>query len=139
MTMEGSPVGPVLFFLVYLALFLVRPLWAHMGYGLGVKAIGKLREASAKVGKAATVLGCTVLGGLIASYVSISIQTVATINEGASVAIQTDVLEKIFPNMLSFGYVFLMYYFIKKRQANPVVLILVTFALSILLSFFGIL
>ena len=84
------------------------------------------------------MLGCTVLGGLIASYVSISIQTVATINEGASVAIQTDVLDKIFPNMLSFGYVFLMYYFIKKRQANPVVLILVTFALSILLSFFGI-
>ena len=48
-------------------------------------------------------------------------------------------MDKIFPNMLGFGYVFLMYYFIKKRQANPVVLILVTFGLSILLSFFGIL
>ena len=61
------------------------------------------------------------------------------VNANAKVAIQTDVLDKIFPNMLAFGYVFLMYYFIKKRQANPVVLILVTFGLSILLSFFGIL
>ncbi|MST71635.1 PTS N-acetylgalactosamine transporter subunit IID [Olsenella sp. CA-Schmier-601-WT-1] len=139
MAMEGSPVGPILFFLVYLALFLIRPLWARMGYGLGVKAIGRLKEASAKIGKAATVLGCTVLGGLIASYVSINIQTVVQVNENAKVAIQTDVLDKIFPNMLAFGYVFLMYYFIKKRQANPVVLILVTFGLSILLSFFGIL
>lgn len=45
----------------------------------------------------------------------------------------------IFPNILSIGYVFTMYYFLKNKKVSPVVLILVTFGLAILCSFFGIL
>lgn len=139
MAMEANPVGPILFFAVYLTLFLIRPVWAHMGYNLGTKAVDMLKEATGRISKAATILGCTVIGGLIASYVSITIVAEVPITDTTSLNIQTDFLDKIFPNILSFGYVFLLYWLLKKKQANPVVLILGTFILAIVLSFFGIL
>jgi len=139
MAMEGNILGPVIFFLVYLAIFIMRWFWTHLGYNLGTKAIGKITAASDIISKAATVLGCTVIGGLIASYVNIEVQTQIYVNEAKTVAIQADFLDMIFPNILSIGYVFLMYYFLKKKQVSPVVLILATFVLAIILSFFGIL
>lgn len=139
MALEANPVGPILFFLVYLALFLIRPLWAHMGYDLGTKAVSMLRDVSSRVSKAATVLGCTVIGGLIASYVHITLLVEVPINDAVTLNIQKDFLDKIFPNLLPFGYVFLLYYLLVKKRVNPIVLIIVTFVLSIALSFFGIL
>lgn len=139
MAMEGSVVGPILFFAVYVTIFAMRWFWTHLGYSLGVKAVAKITDMSEVLSKAATVLGCTVIGGLIASYVSINVQTQIVISETNIVNLQTDFFDKIFPNILSFGYVFLMYYFLKKKKVSPVVLILITFILSIALSFLGIL
>ena len=139
MAMEGNILGPVIFFLVYAAIFIMRWFWTHLGYNLGVKAIEKISAASDIISKAATVLGCTVIGGLIASYVHIEVQTQIYVNEAKTVALQEDFFDMIFPNILSIGYVFLIYYFLKKKQISPVVLILVTFVLAIVLSFFGML
>ncbi|WP_244049080.1 PTS galactosamine transporter subunit IID [Fannyhessea vaginae] len=139
MALEGNPTGPVLFFLVYLALFLIRPLWTHLGYNLGTKAVSMLSDASLHISKAATVLGCTVIGGLIASYVHITLLCEVPINDTVTLNIQKDFLDKIFPNLLPFGYVFLLYFLLTKKRANPIVLIVITFVLAIVLSFFGIL
>lgn len=139
MAIEGNPVGPALFLAVYIALFVLRGFWTHLGYNLGSKAVDVLKEASGKISKAATVLGCTVIGGLIASYVKIALVATVPITDSVSLDIQTGFLDKIFPNILSFGYVFLLYYLLKKKQANPVVLILATFVLAIFFSFLGIL
>ena len=70
---------------------------------------------------------------------SINVQTEIVVNEAKTVALQSDFFDMIFPNILSIGYVFLMYYFLKKKKVSPVVLIVVTFLLSIALSFLGIL
>lgn len=139
MAMEGSIMGPLLFFAFYLAVFVLRIVWTHLGYNLGSSALGFIKEASTTIGKAATVLGCTVIGGLIASYVSIEVMSSIYVNEVSTVFIQADFFDKIFPNILSVGYVFTMFYFLKKKKVSPVVLILVTFVLAIVLSFFGIL
>lgn len=139
MAMEGNVLGPLIFFLVYVTIFIMRWFWTHLGYNLGVRAVEKISAASDIISKAATVLGCTVIGGLIASYVKIEVQTQIYVNEAKTVALQADFFDMIFPNILSIGYVFLMYYFLKKKQTSPVVLILATFLLAIALSFFGIL
>lgn len=139
MAMEGSIAGPVLFFAVYLVIFFLRVVWTHLGYDLGTKAVATITEGAEKIGKAATVLGCTVIGGLIASYVSINVLVEIPVNEVKTVALQADFFDKIFPNILSFGYVFLMYYFLKKRKVSPVVLIVATFIVAIVGSFVGIL
>lgn len=137
--MEGSVLGPIIFFAVYLAIFILRIAWTHLGYNLGVKAIDKIKHNSKVIGKAATVLGVTVIGGLIASYVKINVLTNIVVNESKTVSLQTDFFDKIFPNILALGYTLLMYFLIKNKKISPVILIFSTFIMAIVLSFFGIL
>lgn len=139
MAIDGSVLGPILFFTTYVIIFGLRWMWTHIGYNLGVKAVEKISDASEIVAKAATVLGCTVIGGLIAAYVHINVLTEIYVNEAHTVLVQADFFDKIFPNILSFGYVFLMYFFLTKKKTSPVTLILATFVVAVVCSFFGIL
>lgn len=136
---DGSILGPIIFALVYLGIFFMRVFWAHTGYTLGIKSIAKIKENSEILSKAATILGVTVIGGLIASYVNIELATTWQINAEKTISLQKDFLDKIFPNLLPLGYTFLMYYLLKNKKMNPVLLILITFVLAILLSYLGIL
>lgn len=136
---QGSLLGPIIFFLVYLTIFILRIVWTHLGYNLGVKAIDKIKTSSQTISKAATILGVTVIGGLIASYVHINVLSEIAINAEHTVSIQKDFFDKIFPNILPMGYTLLMYGLLKKKKVSPVVLILVTFVLAILMSLIGVL
>lgn len=138
MAMSGSIVGPIIFFAVYLAIFLARVVWTHLGYNLGVKAISAIKQYSGIISKCATILGITVIGGLIASYVNINVIASIPVNEVKTVLIQADFFDKIFPKILPLGYTFAMYGMLRKK-VSPIVLIVVTFLLAIGLSFLGIL
>lgn len=137
--MQGSILGPIIFFAVYLAVFVFRIVWTHLGYNLGTKAIEKIKESSQIISKAATILGVTVIGGLIASYVHIEVLTTIAINAEHSVSLQTDFFDSIFPNLLPMGYTLLMFFFLKKKKVSPTTLILGTFIMAIILSFVGVL
>ncbi len=136
---RGNLLGPILFFAVYLLIFFLRVGWTHVGYSVGVKAIDKVRENSQMIARSATILGITVIGGLIASYVHINVVTSFAIDSTHSVALQQDFFDKVFPNILPMAYTLLMYYFLRVKKAHPVLLIGVTFVLSIVCSAFGIL
>ena len=137
--LQGSILGPIIFFTVYLTIFILRIAWTHLGYNTGVKAIGLIKEKSQIISKAATILGVTVIGGLIASYIKISVLTEIPINAQKTVSIQKDFFDKIFPNMLPMAYALLMFYLLKKKKVSPIALIFITFVLAILLSFLGVL
>lgn len=136
---EGNILGPIIFFGVYLTIFLLRNVWTVAGYNLGTKAIDMIKENSELFANAATILGITVIGALIASYVHIELLPEIAISATNIVNIQADFFDKIFPNILPLGYVLLMFYLLKKKQVSPVVLIIATLILSIGCSFFGIL
>lgn len=136
---DGNLLGPIIFFIVYVGIFLLRIFWAHLGYDLGTRAIVMIKENSEVISKAATILGLTVIGGLIASYVHIEVAAKFKVASGHSISLQKDFFDNIFPNILPFGYTFLMYYFLKNKKTSPVLLIAVTFVLAIILSFFGVL
>jgi PTS system galactosamine-specific IID component len=138
MALDGNVVGPILFFGVYLAIWILRIAWTHLGYNLGLKAIDTIKVYSGMISRCATILGITVIGGLIASYVSINVLVGIPVNEVKTVMLQADFFDKIFPKVLPLAYTFTMFAFLRKK-VSPIVLIGVTFALSILLSFFGIL
>ncbi len=76
---------------------------------------------------------------MIANYVHITVLSQAVISEANTVSVQTDFFDKIFPNILPFGFVFLLYYLLRSKKVSPVILIVGTFVLAILLSFLGIL
>lgn len=136
---QGNILGPILFFAVYLTIFILRIAWTHLGYNLGVKAIEKLKTGTQAISKSATILGVTVIGGLIASYVHISLAPQIVVNAEKTVSLQADFIDKIFPNILPLGYVFLMYYLLKKKNVSPVVLILITFIFAVVGSLIGLL
>ncbi len=125
--------------MVYVLMFLARIPIAHIGYNTGARAITKIRENSAIVSRAAGILGCTVIGGLIATYVSISVKTKIHVASGHSISIQTQFFDRIFPNILPLGYTFLLYWLLKKKNTSPVLLIVMTFVLAIFLSWLGVL
>lgn len=137
--LQGSVVGPILFFLAYVGIFLSRVVWTRMGYSLGVKAIERIKENSQGISKAASILGLTVIGALIASYVHINLLTTIAIGPEHAISLQTDFLDRIIPNLLPMLYTFLMFFLLKRKQMNPTLLILVTFGSAILLSLVGIL
>lgn len=136
---QGNVLGPIIFFAVYVTIFCLRIVWTRLGYNLGTKAIDIIKTSSQTISRAATILGCTVIGGLIASYVHISVLAKIAINAKHSISLQTDFFDRILPNILSLGYTFLMFYLLKKKKVSPVVLIFTTFVLAILLSFLGVL
>ena len=135
---QENPLGPILFFAIYLAIWILRIVWTHMGYNMGTKAIDLIKTSSQTISKAATILGVTVIGGLIATYININIALQIVVNDQKTVSIQTDFLDKIFPKILPLGYTFLMYYLLRKK-VSPVLLIFATFILAIVCSYFGIL
>lgn len=136
---QGSLIGPIAFFIIYLGLFLSRIYTARFGYDIGAKAIDKIKNVSKSLTKGATTLGVTVIGALIATYVKINVLSQIQINSEHSISLQTDFFDKILPNILPLGYTFLMYYLLKKKKVNPTILIVVTFSLAIIGSVLGVL
>lgn len=114
LAMQGSIAGPIIFLVLFNAVhFGLRFGLMHYGYNTGTKAIKALKENTKHVAHAASILGITVVGGLIASYINFKTTIVITAGK-AKVALQPDLLDKILPNMLPLGYTFLMYYLLKK-------------------------
>ncbi len=130
LAMEGSIAGPIVFLVLFNALhFFLRFFLMNYGYNTGVKAIASLKEQTKKISHAASIVGLTVVGGLIASMVNL--QTTLVITAGkASVNLQADVLDKVMPNMLALGYTLLMYKLLKKGY-SPIKLIGLTVLLGL--------
>ena len=136
---QGNILGPLMYILVYFTLFFLRVPITKMGYKLGVKSLDLIKEHSAKISNSAIMIAMTVVGGLIASYVNINVLTEISLGDGVMFNLQTELFDSILPNVLPLLYVWTMYYFLKKKKVSPMVLIIVTFLISIALSFFGIL
>ncbi len=132
---QGSILGPTIFFAVFFVIFLSRFILVRTGYDLGVKAISKIKNQTVKISRVATILGTTVIGGLIASYVSISLLTEITISEGTVVSLQADLIDNIFPNILPALITGLMYYLLKHKKVKPTILIFATIIVAIALSY----
>lgn len=136
--MSGNVFGPIFFFLAFNLLgFAIRFGFLHMGYKLGVGILDKIGDIGDKITRAAGILGMTVIGGLIASYVTLN--TTLTISSGdAVVNLQADVFDSIMPNLLPMLYTLFIFYLIRSKKKSPTVLIAITIVLCVIGSFFGI-
>ncbi|MDE5139199.1 PTS system mannose/fructose/sorbose family transporter subunit IID [Paenibacillus larvae subsp. larvae] len=128
---DGNPMGAVIFLIIFnIVHFGLRFGLMHYGYNTGTNAISSLKENTKKVSHAASIVGLTVVGALIASFVKV--QTSFVIHAGqAEIALQKDLLDKIMPNILPLGYTLLMYFLLKKGL-SPVMLILITVIIGII-------
>ncbi|MBW6411296.1 PTS system mannose/fructose/sorbose family transporter subunit IID [Clostridium weizhouense] len=138
MAMEGNVAGPIVFLIMFNALhFFLRFFLMNYGYKTGVKALSSLKEQTKKISHAASILGLTVVGGLIASMVNLKTTMVISVGSAkgdSAIKLQEGVLDQVMPNMLALGYTFLMYKLLKKGY-SPIKLIVITIALGLIAKF----
>ena len=136
LALQGSIMGAVFFIVLFNVVhFALRFGLAHYAYRMGVAAIPVIKANTKKVGHAASMVGMTVIGALVATYVRLS--TTAEIAAGdAVVKLQTDVIDKLMPAFLPLVYTLAMYALVK-RGWSPLKLIGITVALGITGRFMG--
>lgn len=128
---DGNPMGAVIFLLIFNVVhFALRFGLMHYGYNAGTNAISSLKENTKKVAHAASIVGLTVVGALIASFVKLESNLVIHAGQ-AKIALQKDLLDKVMPNLLPLVYTLLMYYLLKKGF-SPVKLIIITVIVGII-------
>ena len=86
---------------------------------------------------AAAVMGLTVIGGMIASMVSVNIALVANFGQDVTLNVQS-IFDDICPKILPLGLTFLIYRFLKKGVKATWIMVGII-VLGIVGKFFGIL
>lgn len=136
LALQGSIMGAVVFFLLFnLVHFGLRFGLAHYAYRMGVAAIPLIKANTRKVGHAASIVGMTVIGALVATYVRLGTTLEITAGD-AVVKLQADVLDKLMPAFLPLLYTLAMYGLIR-RGWSPLRLIVLTVVLGIVGKFAG--
>lgn len=136
LALQGSIMGAVVFFLLFnLVHFGLRFGLSHYAYRMGVAAIPLIKANTRKVGHAASIVGMTVIGALVATYVRLGTTLEITAGD-AVVKLQADVLDKLMPAFLPLLYTLAMYGLIR-RGWSPLRLIVITVVLGIVGKFAG--
>lgn len=136
LALQGSILGAVIFFLLFNTVhFGLRFSLAHYAYRMGVAAIPLIKANTRKVGHAASIVGMTVIGALVATYVRLSTTLQITAGD-AVVKLQADVIDKLMPAFLPLVYTLLMYALVR-RGWSPLRLIVITVALGVAGKFGG--
>lgn len=135
---SGSPLGPIFYIVALLAIILVfGKVLFNNGYRLGKKSLEFFGNAGiSDITKAVGVFGLIVVGCLSASRVKFALK-LAFENNGEQVLF-SDMLNQIFPNLLSLLLILLFYYLLKIKKVKMQTLFYVVMAAVIALSLLGI-
>lgn len=134
LALQGSILGAVVFIVLFNVVHLgLRFGLAHYAYRMGVAAIPLIKANTKKVGHAASIVGMTVIGALVATYVRLN--TTLEIKAGdAVVKLQTDVIDKLMPAFLPLVYTLIMFWLVR-RGWSPLRLIGITVVLGVVGKF----
>ncbi len=114
LAIEGNFMGPIVFLVLFNLLhFILQFGGIGYGYNTGLNALSRLRSGTKELSKLASIVGLTVIGALIASYVSMSTPLVLQAG-GVAINLQTDILDKVLPKMIPLAFTFLVYWLLKK-------------------------
>ena len=138
LALTGNLFAPILFLLLFnIPNVLVRYFGAHLGYNSGMKALNQFEKMGItdKIFRGAAIIGLLVIGGMVASMVSVNLGI--QIGSGDSAIALNDVLNGIMPKMLPLLTTLGIYKLIKKGvKVNAILLAIIV--LSILGTFVGI-
>lgn len=124
LALAGNLFAPILFLLLFnIPNILVRYFGVHFGYNSGMKALTKFEELGItdKIFRGAAILGLMVIGGMIASMISVNLAV--SIGSGDSAIAINDVLNGIMPKMLPLLTTLGIYKLIKKGISTNWILV----------------
>ena len=139
LALEGNVLGPILFIVLFNLVHLpLRFGLMHYFYSFGLKAFETLQNVTVHVQKAASIIGVTVVGALIASFVNVKLALEFNVGEKL-VNVQTEIIDAVMPNLLPLLLTLGIYHLIAKKGMSPTTIIWLIIAISLVLSFLGIL
>ena len=139
LALKGNILGPILFLILYnIPHFLTRYYGLFLGYDLGTKAIDSLSSGSGfqKATNAASVMGLTVIGGMIASMVNIKFAYV--FKSGKTVLNLQSIVDQICPDLLPLAVTFFINWLLQKKHVKTSWIMIGCFAFGIIFKYFGI-
>lgn len=141
LAMQGNIIGPILFTVIWIPVSLgFSWLLTKRGYMLGVNSLSILSpESMGRIVDIMTITGMVVIGGLSATYVSMSTPLVMAGVGGAKDMVVQDLLNGILPGLLPLLLVVLSYFLMAKKKISALKLILIIFVAGTVLSLLGIL
>ena len=137
MALQGNPLGAIIWFLVNI-LFNIMKVWLyHVGYSSGTRLIDTLGNKINTFTEAASVMGVTVIGALVATVVKVSVPYVFKFGK-VSMNIQTDILDKIMPALLPAVFTFFIYKLLDNKKWTPTKIIFLVILIALVGTFLGI-
>ncbi len=138
MAQQGNPLGAIIWFICNIAFWFVKSKFFELGYRSGTRMITELGQKLSAFTEAASIMGLSVVGALIAT--SVKVQTALNFKVGeVSLALQKDILDQIMPALLPVLLTALVYKLLGNKKWTPTKLILLIIVISLVCSFFGIL
>ena len=128
-----SVLGPVIFVAVMAIVGqVIRYIGIFKGYEKGVAFVGAMQSSGmiSKMTRYAGIAAYVVIGGFVSNFVSMSIPWSYMAGE-TEVSIQTT-LDRMVPGLLPVLYTLLMLWLMKKKKANPILLMLLTMAVGVI-------
>lgn len=132
MALEGNTLGLFIPIIAGIAVMAIRYKFTTLGYTQGKKLATGFADKIAPITEGASILGLTVVGGLIASVISYKLDLTFTMGE-VVLSVQEN-LDKILPCMIPLGIVMLSYWLLGKKNMNSTRLIFVLLALGMVLG-----
>ncbi|WP_438831618.1 PTS system mannose/fructose/sorbose family transporter subunit IID [Streptococcus pluranimalium] len=136
MALEGNPLGAIIWIFLNALLILLRIKLYDIGYQSGIRLITDLADQLTSFTDAASVMGLTVVGSLIATVVKVYTPLEFKFQE-VSLPVQTEILDKIMPGLLPLLLTALVYWLMEHKKWGFLKVILVIIIFSLLGSYFG--
>ena len=133
----GSPLGAIFYILVWnIGMFLIMRLLYFKGYEMGGKAVEFLvGEKANAIREAIVMIGTMVIGGVTASWVSITTAFKMIGSNGEVIVDLQSTLDTVYPHILSALFVLLCWWLMSKKKMSPIVVML----LLVVIAFVGVL
>ncbi|MGT2799643.1 PTS system mannose/fructose/sorbose family transporter subunit IID [Streptococcus marmotae] len=138
MALEGNPLGALVWIALNMLLVLFRIKLYDLGYKSGVRLITDLASQLQLFTEAASIIGLTVVGSMIAGSVKVYTPFVFTLKE-VTIGLQAEIFDKIVPGLLSIILVGLVYWLMEKKKVGFLKMILLLLVISLVGAYFGIL
>lgn len=134
---EGSMIGAIIWLLVNITILILRTFTAGIGYREGSKIITSAKDKLDALTAAATLLGVTVVGALVATVVKANVT--ATFKSGEITVKGQEILDQIMPCLVPVIVVAFIYWLLGRKKITSTKAIILVMVLSILLHVVGIL
>lgn len=138
---QGNILGPILFLLIFnIPAQGLRYYLTDMGYKLGTGFLEKIQKSGMmeKLTYGAAILGLMVIGGMVATMVSVNVPLM--IGEGDSATALNDIFDSVMPRLLPLGFTFFVYWLLGKNVKTTTILVIcaVIGLLGALFGFLGV-